>query len=95
MKEKTGPKKVVIHSARKDDNIIVEVIDEGKGIPEDISDDLFEPFVTAKKDGLGLGLAISRSIIEEHHGVVCYKGLETDGSCFCFTLPLQHELREQ
>lgn len=94
MKEKTGLKKVVIHSAYNDDKITVEVIDEGKGIPEDISDNLFEPFVTARKDGLGLGLAISRSIIEEHHGVVCYKGLETDGSCFCFTLPVQHESRE-
>ena len=95
MQEKTGLKKIAIHSAHRDDNIIVEVIDEGKGIPEDISDDLFEPFVTAKKDGLGLGLAISRSIVEEHHGVVCYKGLETDGSCFCFTIPIQHELSEQ
>ncbi|HHH44093.1 MAG TPA: PAS domain S-box protein [Gammaproteobacteria bacterium] len=71
-------------------NVVVEIEDRGRGIPEEIADQLFEPFVTGRKDGLGLGLAISRSIIEEHGGTLWYSSLSNGGSCFSFTLPAEN-----
>jgi C4-dicarboxylate-specific signal transduction histidine kinase len=53
-----------------DDMITVEVIDQGQGIPSEIMPRLFEPLVTSKENGIGLGLAISKTIIDFHHGTL-------------------------
>ncbi len=50
--------------------IVVAIEDNGSGIPEDLRDNLFEPFVTTKRDGAGLGLALVANIVENHGGVV-------------------------
>ena len=51
-----------------EDNVFIEVSDNGSGIPEDIITRVHEPFFTTKTQGTGLGLSITRQIIEEHHG---------------------------
>jgi C4-dicarboxylate-specific signal transduction histidine kinase len=67
--------------------IEVLVVDNGPGLSSDIADRLFEPFVSTRPDGMGLGLAISRSIVEAHGGRLCYAPSLDRGSVFRFTLP--------
>jgi signal transduction histidine kinase len=71
------------------DNGMIEiaVTDIGTGIPGDIADQLFEPFVSSKHDGMGLGLSISRSIIEAHGGQLTAGANPDGGTIFHFTLP--------
>jgi signal transduction histidine kinase len=64
------------------------VRDTGVGIPADIADTLFEPFATTKPDGLGMGLSISRSIIESHGGRLWATPNAETGTTFQFTLPI-------
>jgi PAS domain S-box-containing protein len=65
----------------------VSVRDNGVGLPEP-SVDVFAPFFSTKAHGLGMGLSISRSIIEAHHGRVCATRNDGGGSTFSFSLPL-------
>src|ERR1700730_16471266 len=69
------------------DMIEIAVADIGPGIPGDIAGRLFEPFVSSKHDGMGLGLSISRSIIEAHDGQLMAERKPEGGTVFRFTLP--------
>jgi PAS domain S-box-containing protein len=71
--------------------IRVSVRDYGPGIPDEIREHLFEQFFTTKKEGLGMGLAIVRSIIESHGGKINVENVDGDGACFYFTLPITME----
>jgi len=66
----------------------VEVADTGPGIADDIAPRLFQPFVTSKANGMGVGLSISRRIIESHGGELVVRRNEAGGATFTFTLPL-------
>lgn len=72
----------------------VSVRDNGPGLPPDTRDELFHPFVTTKKDGLGMGLSISRSILSAHDGRLWALSPPGDGTTVHFTLPLYHERAE-
>ncbi|MFC4296418.1 ATP-binding protein, partial [Novosphingobium tardum] len=63
------------------------IIDDGPGIPEEIIAEVFEAFVSSKSDGLGIGLSISRTIIEAHGGQIKASNLPDGGASVCFTLP--------
>jgi two-component system sensor kinase FixL len=65
----------------------IEVSDTGPGISPEVSESLFDPFVTTRSSGMGLGLAISRSIIEAHGGKLRINPLHVPGASFTFTLP--------
>jgi len=65
----------------------VEIGDTGPGISPDIADQLFKPFVSTKKDGMGIGLSISLSIIEAHGGKLWHEPNPAGGAVFKFTLP--------
>ena len=65
----------------------VAVSDCGMGIAPDAADHIFEPFFTTKPDGMGMGLAISRTIIEAHGGNIRVEGNALKGTTFTFTLP--------
>jgi signal transduction histidine kinase/CheY-like chemotaxis protein len=73
-----------------DDNIIVEVEDRGSGISQDIIDNIFEPFVSTKEQGNGLGLFISYGIIEKHNGSIEVQSEVDRGTRFIIRLPYQH-----
>ena len=67
--------------------VTISVADNGPGISEDIADQLFRPFATSKPRGMGLGLAISRSIVEAHAGRLVLEAADR-GCVFRFTLPV-------
>lgn len=69
------------------DTIRVAVRDSGAGLIGETFDELFLPFTTSKRDGLGLGLSISRSIVEMHGGCIWARNNEDKGATFYFTLP--------
>ena len=71
-----------------DQCVRVEVSDVGCGVPEEEGKRIFEQFVTTKLHGLGIGLAISRTIIEAHSGRIWFDSELPSGSVFRFTLPL-------
>jgi two-component system sensor kinase FixL len=67
--------------------MLVEVEDTGPGIADEIAPQLFQPFVTTKPGGMGVGLSISRRIIESHGGSLAVAGNAAGGATFSFTLP--------
>jgi len=67
---------------------VVRVSDTGVGISDDMRERLFEPFMTTKKEGMGVGLSICRTIIEAHGGVIWGENNPEGGATFAFTLPL-------
>jgi len=62
--------KVEINYLKKGNNLIVEVADNGKGIPEDVKNKIFNLYFTTKPEGTGLGLSIVQKIIAEHNGTI-------------------------
>lgn len=71
-----------------DERIVIDICDNGAGIPSDVIGRLFERFVSTKPNGMGLGLPISQSIIEHHGGKLWYTPNPDRGSTFHFTLPI-------
>jgi PAS domain S-box-containing protein len=80
---------LAIKTAQGDgDHVQVEVRDRGRGIDAGHRERVFEPFFTTKSEGMGMGLAISRSIIQAHGGSLWLSANEDAGSTFHFTLPI-------
>jgi two-component system sensor kinase FixL len=83
------PRRDLTVGAKPVDGDMVEVFvaDSGHGISPDIADQLFQPFITTKQQGMGIGLSISRTIIEAHGGRIWVESNPGGGSVFRFTLP--------
>lgn len=79
-------------SRKPDDYILVAVSDTGKGIPVESADRVFEAFFSSKSEGMGMGLAISRTIIESHEGRLWMTPNPDRGVTFQFTLPVQKDV---
>ena len=69
------------------DEVRVDVIDHGHGIPEAVRDNLFNPFFTTKSGGMGMGLAICQTIVKSHGGRLGFEDNPGGGSTFYVTLP--------
>lgn len=78
---------IKISASGENGKVQIRVADNGPGVAPEIADLLFEPFATSKPDGLGLGLAITRSLIDAHGGKLWAEPAAGGGACFCFTLP--------
>ena len=88
MDEKSDSCELLIRTLRKDTgSIMVEVIDSGCGIPAENMINIFTHFFTSKDEGLGMGLSISRSIVEAHGGCLDAKNNSDCGATFYFTIP--------
>jgi PAS domain S-box-containing protein len=79
---------ISVDTSNGDGFVTIAVADDGPGLPPDEGLQLFEPFVTTKPDGLGMGLAISRSIVESHGGRIWAASNVDGGATFRFTLPV-------
>ena len=75
--------------------LLVAVHDSGPGIPEETAGRVFDAFFTTKPDGLGMGLSISRSIIEDHGGRLWFTPHPEGGALFRFTLPTNSEVQDR
>jgi two-component system NtrC family sensor kinase len=71
------------------DSVDITVRDDGMGIPADVLPNIFEPFLTTKESGVGLGLAISHGIIERHNGHIEVASETGKGTTFTITLPME------
>src|SRR5881398_2763695 len=81
-------RRLVIHAGSNGNGeIVVSVRDSGPGFPEGLVEQLFEPFFSTKAEGTGMGLAISRSIIEAHGGTLSGENCDDGGACFTVRLP--------
>src|SRR6266481_807344 len=87
MKDTTGGGELTIRSEVGDGQLLISVSDTGVGVPLEQADQIFRAFFTTKDNGTGMGLPISRSIIESHGGRLWAAGAPGSGATFQFTLP--------
>ena len=73
------------------DWVELAVLDRGRGVAAHMSDQIFQPFVTGRQEGLGLGLSISKSIVDAHGGELSFRPREGGGTCFTILLPREGE----
>lgn len=76
----------------KDGQVMISISDTGVGLPAEKADQIFEAFFTTKPQGSGMGLAITRSIVESHGGYLWAAANSAQGTTFHFTLPIQLEM---
>ena len=79
---------ISLTAGRREDRIIIQCRDNGCGISEDIMDTIFDPFVTSKENGTGLGLSSSKQTIEAHGGTIEAESSPKTGTVFTVTLPV-------
>ncbi|HEY4883028.1 MAG TPA: PAS domain-containing protein [Myxococcales bacterium] len=89
MKDVDGARELVIKSQREEnEQVLVSVSDTGVGLPPQQTNQIFNAFFTTKPDGTGMGLSISRSIVESHGGRLWAAGNSPCGANVCLTLPI-------
>ncbi len=86
-----GSGEVRVSLERDNYHYLVTVRDNGRGIPPDKLDSVFEPFFTTREGGSGLGLSVSRSVIERHGGEISISSRESEGTTVTITLPANVE----
>jgi signal transduction histidine kinase len=79
---------LTVQTGKDNGYFLLDIRDTGAGIPGESIEKIFEPFFTTKANGLGLGLAITKRIIEEHGGSIEFSSIENQGSNFIIRLPL-------
>lgn len=83
-----GMREVTIRTLRTSEGEVeFSVCDNGPGPAPDIIDHMFQPFTTTKETGTGLGLPVSRTILQTHGGTIAYRGLSPCGACFYIRIP--------
>jgi signal transduction histidine kinase len=87
------PRELSIRSTSDPTGVLIQVRDTGIGLESHLAEKLFEPFFTTKPQGFGLGLSISRSIIEAHGGCLWASAPDLHGVVFQFTLPKAKDLK--
>jgi len=93
MGEDGGALRVKVSNARSNgrQGVRVKLKDTGPGVPAEMREQIFNPFVTTKKTGVGLGLSIVSKIVDEHHGTIRLEKSEEKGAGFVIFFPLEEE----
>jgi C4-dicarboxylate-specific signal transduction histidine kinase len=95
MEDVDGARELAIKSQRaENEQVLVSVSDTGVGLPQQQADQIFKAFFTTKLQGTGMGLSISRSIVESHGGRLWAAENSPRGASFCFSLPTKTEAPE-
>ena len=95
VKEVDGARELAVKSQRTEkEEVLVSVSDTGVGLPPEQTEKIFNAFFTTKPHGTGMGLRISRSIVESHGGCLWAADNSPRGANFCFTLPTKIEVKE-
>jgi len=81
-------KNLFIKTELSEDNLLIKISDTGSGVPEEYIDKIFEPFFSTKKGGLGLGLSLSKRVIEEHGGKIEFSSRQGNGSEVKIYIPI-------
>ncbi len=89
--QETERRDLTISSLRSDDMVEIKVADTGTGISEDVAAHLFQPFITSKAHGMGVGLSICRTIVEAHGGQIVAEPNPGGGTVFRFSLRLMSD----
>jgi signal transduction histidine kinase len=96
MKEVDQTRELSVQSRRAEDQqLMISVSDTGVGLPSEQTNQIFDAFFTTKSHGLGMGLRISRSIVESHGGRLWATDNFPRGASFSFTLPIPAEALEE
>ena len=82
-----GKRQLTIQTSSTDHGVEIAVCDTGNGLPDDVCENIFDSFFTTKPDGMGIGLSISRTIVEAHKGRIWLDRGVDCGATFRFTLP--------
>ena len=85
---RTSNKTIIINQTINNSSVITSVRDFGHGINDKIKDKLFQPFITTRQEGFGIGLAVSKSILEDHGGKIWAENNPDGGATFFFQLNL-------
>jgi C4-dicarboxylate-specific signal transduction histidine kinase len=91
MEERGGRLRVEVVPAIQNngEGVVVRLSDNGPGIPDEIREEIFNPFVTTKKTGVGLGLSIVSQIVDGHHGSIRVEKGPQGGASFVIFFPLE------
>jgi two-component system, sensor histidine kinase FlrB len=73
---------------QKIDQVLLKITDDGPGIPDSIKSRIFEPFITTRTNGTGLGLAVVDAVVRAHKGIVTVENAPETGTCFTICLPV-------
>ena len=79
---------LVIRTRAEGKFVRISVEDSGSGLDEGVAEKLFQPFITSKESGMGVGLSICRTIVEAHGGKIWFEPISEGGTVFHFTLPV-------
>ena len=82
LKDAEKPRITIVASVNLNNRTMIEIADNGKGIPQDILDKIFMPFFTSKKTGSGIGLSLSRQIMQMHKGSISVRSKKGEGAIF-------------
>lgn len=82
--------KVTVSYEQKEGNIVIKIKDNGSGIPDNMQEKLFLPYFTTKSSGTGLGLPMTKNMVENSNGTIWFETVENEGSTFYVRLPLYH-----
>jgi len=90
-----GATQLLVNAHRAGDDVLVRVVDNGRGMSRELLARIFEPFYTTRSNGTGLGLAVVQSVVQAHQGKIEVASVEGEGSCFTLRLPCHHSVAQR